>query len=309
VDQPLLDRLLSDLLNARSKPEVVSSRVREWLELQPQGAIRLLDDGGVVTPEGVPVPFVSVTNLTAKATTAWAWTGLREPTAPDIKPLAAWGSVTLAPTPGETSPDDPPPVPSAVREVHVQVGRRTAEVPAAGAAVSVTPPGATLEGFSPDLSLQSWLYAAAEREDGAWTTTALVYKPPPRADRAAGAPPAWEVYVECRVLAGQGDAGLEAVTLAFGEGAANAVRVESTGKVTRLDGTALTEAAVATKPTSWSFRLEVPSQAIEREGRVRLGVMRTNALGRRSAWPLPLLPWQTLPSRRVFDVSGWNQVR
>jgi hypothetical protein len=117
------------------------------------------------------------------------------------------------------------------------------------------------------------------------------------------------VYVECRVLAGQGDAGLEAVTLAFGEGAANAVRVESTGKVTRLDGTALTEAAVATKPTSWSFRLEVPSQAIEREGRVRLGVMRTNALGRRSAWPLPLLPWQTLPSRRVFDVSGWNQVR
>jgi hypothetical protein len=59
----------------------------------------------------------------------------------------------------------------------------------------------------------------------------------------------------------------------------------------------------------WSFRLSLPPGALESDGMVRIGMTRIDCLGRRTAWPLPMLPWQQDPGRAALNTSAWSGVQ
>jgi len=52
--------------------------------------------------------------------------------------------------------------------------------------------------------------------------------------------------------------------------------------------------------------LPLPPDAIEPGGRLRVGLTRTDATGRRTAWPRRLLPWDSEPGRLAVDLNAWD---
>lgn len=312
-DAAALQRLLTDALDARRDEATVIDRVRAWVEEQPQGAVWVHDDGGLVNLEGRPVPCIGVANLSPRPVPAWAWLGVDEPPAPDLQVVAPWTSMTLVP-PEAPAPDAAAAGP--VREVRVHLGPFDAAVPVAGQAERVMPPGASAASFLPDLTLRSWYYALPAEVPQPWSTTARLYRTPMTPERAAAGLSPWELYVQCSLVPGVGAVRKEAVTVVMGpQGSPRLVlRVTPGGETVRAgrDGaeTAWEHRVSASKRDgAWAFTMPVPVEATERAGAtLHLGLARTDAVGRRSAWPRPLLPWRQLPSARAFDLRSWMQV-
>ena len=311
-DQASLDGLLADLLNPRSEPSVVNARAVEWLAAQPRGAMWVVDDGGVVDQEKRPVPFIGVANLTGKATTTSSWIGGREPASPDLRTVGPWAATTLVPQRGETVAEDGV---RPVGEAQVFLGQLTASIPVNGEAAAVLPPGAAISGFVPDMTIESWLYALTPAADQAWATSASLFKAAPSQREQAGGSE-WHLFVECRLVPGQGSLNAESVTVVLGPAAKplGVYRVDISGNVQSMDpeGTVTgpwPSVRVARGADSWSFRLPLPEAAIESKAHVRLGLVRQDALARRSGWPRAMMPWQRLPTRALFDLSRWSLVR
>lgn len=313
-DAAALERLLADLLNGQSEGPLVMARAREWLDAQPRGAMWVADDGGVLDESDRPVPFIGVANLTSKPTTAWAWSGVHEPVAPDLRTLRPWSTVTMAPQRGETQPQE---AALALNEAQVFLGKMSASLPVMNEAAAVVPPGEFIAGLLPDLTLEAWLYALDQQPSIGWDTRVSLFK---AAQSARGEPDAgdseWQLFVECALVPGQGQSAGEAVTVVVGPAASPRAiyRVDMSGIVQNLDLSGQLRGpwpAVKVTRTSntWSFRLPLPRAAVEGTSLLRLGIMREDALGRRSAWPRAMMPWQRLPSRKLFDLSKWSLVR
>ncbi len=311
-DEASLERLLADALDARRDEATVIDRVRAWLEDQPQGAVWVHDDGGLLNLEGRPVPCIGVANLSARPVPAWASMGGQDPPAPDLHVVAPWSSMTLVPP--ETSPAEAGTV--SVREVRVHLGPFDAAVPVAGEAERVLPPGASATDFVPDLTLRSWYYALPARVPDSWGTTARLHRTPMTPERAAAGLSPWDVYVQCSLVPGTGTVRKEAVSVVMGpQGSPRLVlRVRPDGEAMRvgLDGAETSwEQRVATvkRDGAWAFTMPVPVEATERAGAtLHLGLARMDATGRRSAWPRPMLPWRQWPSARAFDLRAWSRV-
>ena len=137
--------------------------------------------------------------------------------------------------------------------------------------------------------------------DEAWTAAGLVYA-------EAGT---WNVFIECRSpVIGQAET-VRVWVGAFGAPAA-ILRISSAGEVVDELGprqglsSKVTGAVVSRQGDTWTARVPIPARCIEKDGTVRIGLDRTDALGRRTSWPRPMLPWQREPGRVAIDTSAWG---
>lgn len=313
-DRVMLDRLLADLLDptlGRARRAAIAER---WLEDQIPAVAWVVDDGGTLDSTRRHVlPSVGLASLLDRATLSWA--GWKEPgVTPDLQPLASMTvrQFIAAPSPEENA---------GAGRLSTHVGRWSGEVGVLTRPLPLTPPGLTMTPFFLDWSMDGWLMQRTSAPAEAWLTAALLHRPPeePGAAATASRSKRWEVFVECKLVEGQGDPSRETVYLYTGPlGRPTAiVRVSLSGVVENLPvpGMPAELAEIAAPPATttivrgadrWAFRVPLPPGSVERDGIVRLGLMRVDALGRRSATPRPMLPWQTEPPRIAVDTSSWG---
>jgi len=63
------------------------------------------------------------------------------------------------------------------------------------------------------------------------------------------------------------------------------------------------------KSDRWVCWIPIPTEAIERDGRLRIGLHRELTAGlviERAAWPRPMFPWQQEPGRLCVELNAWN---
>jgi hypothetical protein len=324
VDHVGLDRLLADLLNSAITPERRAELAEAWLTDQAGGVVWVVDDGGLLDDQRrAIIPTVGIANLQDRRTLVWA--GARgAPGAPEPNPVASMGTLKLVVPPATRAEGDGP---APMTAVVAHVGRWSAEVPALARKLPVTPPGFPLGPLLKDYSMVGWQGAqsgnSAAQVGMDWATAAMLHRPAPD----PSAPPSgaqsrrWEVLVECRTSPTVTDVESlrrETVRLFFGPSARPTaiIRVDLTGTVTNetpRDPMAPPELAappghveVSRAVDRWSFRMLLPPGAIESDGLLRIGLTRVDAMGRRSAWPRPMLPWQQEPGRAALDTRAWR---
>lgn len=299
VDEEGLDRLLSDLLDQQLAPRERARRARLWLDDQPASAAWVVSDApradGVT---GEPRAIVAAANLSYNSRLA------------SVSPAGAADSAELSPLAPLTARASEVSVPRRAGEAAVlsaRVGEDSHRLPVPFAQLPASPPGLRIESFAGDWTMASLLAgeALAPMGGGAFRTGALLYREP------GGR---WMLYVECasqrpespservRVTLGAEGSSDEALVLLSPSGAVSAEAVQGGGKADFEP-----EAEVSTFPGGWSARLVIPERVIEARGSaLRLGIERIDALGRRSAWPRALLPWQGTCGRAAIDLSAWG---
>lgn len=314
LDHADLDTLLAELLEPRIDAAQRVVLAERWLASRPGAAAWIHDDGGVLafTDTGPTiVATVGVINLLDRPTLAWTTLTPSEPT-PDLVPVASMtGALLSRPIPEARLRDARTP---GARVLTAHVGSVAASLPVSSRPFPATPPGAALGPYLPDWTMADFQSAEPGAIEAAWATAALVHRSVAR-DRAD----AWEVFVECRVPPAGSAAALqpgfdparEAATLFLGPSGAPSAVV----RVSR-DGTVATNGPLAhlfpdlveivRSEDRWSFRLRLDAGVIEEPGVLRLGLMRTDALGRRWAYPRSMLPWELEPARVALDLAAWD---
>jgi len=320
ADHAALDRLLSELLDPALRPGERAAAADRWLAALPPAVAWVIDEGGTVD-EGRDAPLIAVglANLMDRATLAWAAVAASPSATPDLRPLPSRSAMTVLVV--------PPPNATGTTTLDLHAGRWTVSLPAATGRVAASPPGLALGPFLPDWTMPAWLRSQAEPARAEWATAALLHRPAPAPGDAPTPPRSrrWELLVECRLVPGVGSATREGVRVYVGpasapiavvhiDGAGDVVRERPPGDVVReefqRDGLApATERIAVTRGVDrWSFRVPLPPDAVERNGLLRLGITRTDALGRRQAWPRPMLPWQGEPGRAAIDTDAWTEL-
>lgn len=309
TDRYSLDRLLADLLTPNLRVGALITRAEQWLAEQPQAALWLQDTGGTLStgPKPLVIPFVGIANLTDKSTTTWGYTGFAPPPTPEILPLQPFSAISFVPRRSELL--DPDAADSQRTIIHV--GKWNATLPTKTSLLPIVPPRLDITGFTLDLSMDAWLYGRPLAEDPAWATIALLTRAAPGmgSDPQAGSDDSeWELFVQCRLQPGIGQVSGEKVTIFSGPATAayHEIQVDSSGLATRSPDGTQRHIRIAKTQSSWSFRIRLPQRAIEAGGVVRLGITRHDSLGRRSAWPLPMLPWQPAPARAALTTRAWS---
>ena len=79
-----------------------------------------------------------------------------------------------------------------------------------------------------------------------------------------------------------------------------------TGEGPGVEISAVPAPAGSGQPGRVSAWINVPPQAIEGGKALRLGITRMDPDGRRSAWPRPMLPWESEPGRIAVDLGAWG---
>lgn len=224
-----------------------------------------------------------------------------------------------------------------VVEARVHIGEWEAPRRLVAKPVAARPPGVSIGPLAPDWAMESFVASAtspgaapgtpvAQRD---WACAGIVQRDD--AARAAdrdgkNAPTSWLVFVESRVdpaivpasgPAGDGDV----VRLYFGPAGVPRVvlAVRSDGRLATEQAGAGRDEGMGTRRAvrfnrakdRWSCWVPIPAEAVESMNGgfvVRLGMTRTDSRGERSAWPRPLLPWQTEPGRVLIDLSEWSRL-
>lgn len=282
--------------------------VRAWLDARPRGAVWVIDDAGASDAAGNRLlPTLGVVTLRAAARPA-VLTAIGSEPVPELEPLLTRRARAVR------APIDPPvarvgAAPPTPPTVAIGVDDWTAVRSVAAVEVPAAPPGFVVGPGLRDWTLATWAgeggevssaLAAPERAFVAVVRRGYEADEPSR--RAW-----WRVYVECAEPEGTR---AEAVTIYAGAfGAPEAVlRVTRDGSVTDLASPVAPARAVDTseRPGVWTFELRLPSSAIGRDGVLRLGVVREDVDGVRTAWPRAMLPWQTEPGRAAIDTEMWE---
>jgi hypothetical protein len=63
--------------------------------------------------------------------------------------------------------------------------------------------------------------------------------------------------------------------------------------------------SVVSRPGKWVCQIPLPAICFESDGTLRIGLERIDPRGTRSAFPRPMLPWQSEPGRVAIDTSTW----
>jgi hypothetical protein len=229
--------------------------------------------------------------------------------------------------------------------VSVRVGDRELTRTVMVDALQASPPGVEVGPLIADWSLGRWLAAAALTPDdhGGLASVPNPGPDPIGADRVTlgrlsrelvsaeegggetGAT-RWVLYVECLVPreaerrdarrpTGQPERPVEreadAVTVFFGPfGSSRAVvRVTSDGTmISSLNPTGVGRVRISRQADRWAAWIPVPEEALDRDGSglLRVGVVRVDERGVRSAWPRAMLPWQKEPGRVCVDLGAWE---
>ncbi|MFZ4575216.1 MAG: hypothetical protein ACOYN0_12510 [Phycisphaerales bacterium] len=314
TDHLSLDRLLMDLLDPLLTPGQRMGKAEIWLTEQPQMVGWIADDGGVLDAARNVVALAGVANLSGRTSMAW---GERSDSAgePDLIPLKPWSvaevGVPLAPVTDEAGSRSIP------RAVSLHAGRFSSDVPVIPGRMPAMPPGLRMDEFIPDWTLPTWSGSEPVRSRPEWSTAALLYQLPAGAGtpESPGVPGRWELYVQCRRAPTVGAEANECVRIHLGppERPKAVLKVTVAGELTNelLTGelASADSIEVAASPDRWSFKLTIPSSAIEADGTVRIGVERIDAALRRTTWPRPSFPWQTSPARAAVSTSWWDRAQ
>ncbi|MGP1272421.1 MAG: hypothetical protein ACTS22_03735 [Phycisphaerales bacterium] len=303
IDEDDLDQLLDDLTDQRITPRERVRRARVWLEKQPAGLSWVVSDASLRASDGSPVSAVGIANLRWASTIA------------SLESFAGSGDSLLDPIPPLTvrvPTVESRPAGATRAAVVATIGGEERAMLVTAADLQAKPPGLRIEGLLPDWTWATLRAGASPTPSApsAGTTAALLYRD--HLDR-------WTVYIECRSAASEIGAD-DRVRLVFGAaGSSRDLEVtlapDGTAEVERplglppLAPDERPEFGVETSrfPGGWYARVVLPPEVIE-DGRVlRMGVQRTDAEGRRTAWPRPMLPWQSAPGRAAVDLSLWDE--
>lgn len=288
TDHAALDRLLAAMLDKTLSASAVRDRVEGFLLDQPKAVAWVSDDAGTLDAvSGAGVAVVGVANLTEKAVVATAEGGTAVERA-------------MVPVPGMSARWVTAVAGGAV--VGVRVGEWRGEVPVLSGRVGMVPPGLTLGPLVADAGMESWM-GGVSREPA--LTTAGVMS---RSGEDV------ELYVECRGSKENGPVEKDVVRVWLGPASApiSVLRIDGTGQVSdearRVDLVQTPrDVRVIRGVDRWSFRLTLPSRAVEKDGTLRIALTRVDATGKRSAWPRALLPWQDEPGRVAVDTRAWGK--
>lgn len=331
-DQPELDALLRDLLNPRLSPQQHAERAAAWLDGLPPAQGWVLDDAGLRDAlTGRSIATCGLANLNDRATLAWATAGEMN-TSTDLAPLPALGSRLIAiPAPRTPEPEPGAPRVGAVKikatPATLHAGRWTTVRGLAMDPLDAIPPGLKLGPFVGDWTLAAWLNGIPSEEMAIppdWATAGMVYQRPPDEPAADPStepgnanPGGWYLYLECRIPeADMKSAPVETAYAWLGPtGAPSAIlRISSDGKVfderaaQKGLGGEIARASISREADRWIAQVPVPPYCIEPEGILRVGIQRTDARGRRTAWPRPMLPWMAEPGRIAVSTNAWGSV-
>ena len=307
-DQEGLDRLLADLLDQQLQPHERVRRAKLWLDDQPVMAAWIVsdaprsgrnrgDDGG----GGASLATVAVANLSPRPRATSVFNQDAQG-GPELSSLASMNArayeVACLSAAGE------------IPFVVARVGDDERVLAVRGGGLKATPPGLRIDRFFDDWSLRT-LQAPAAPGGNAYRCGALLYRDPAKR---------WVLYVEC--ASPDQDQKSESLRVTLGpEGAAGDLVIRlSPGTEPEIvheqsappRSPFVPDVEVESFPGGWSARLVVPERSIESGsiglggGRLRLGLEHTDSLGRRSAWPRPMLPWQGASGRAAIDLSAWG---
>lgn len=294
-----LDELLFALLNPRATTQSRTRAASLFLADQPVGVCWVQDDAGRVDAStGRALATVGLTNLSERATLAWAAPPSAD-VAPALEPLAPRTTMMLT---SETTPARV----EGLGEVSAHVGRWGVLRTTIAEPLPVRPPGLRMGPLAPGWTLAEWLGGEEPKAgagDTGWTTAALL-------ERMPGSDGAWTIYVEClRPASSANDS--DSVRIWLGP----LTRPTSVLRITR-DGSLRDELSsgsraaligeVRATPDRWSFRVALPPDAIPDDGSLMIAMERLSTGGRRWSWPRPMMPWQAEPGRLRVDLNAWE---
>ncbi|MFN0133632.1 MAG: hypothetical protein ACKVW3_14030 [Phycisphaerales bacterium] len=303
IDQPLLDALLADLLDPRLRAAERRERAAAWLAGLPAATAWVIDDAGLrdeATPMGVGQ--CGVANLGDRA--ALAWVAVHGATAsPDLTSVPSGGAATVSVVVprsderGERGAAEGGATERGPLRVVAHVGAWSSPLSVAVRPIAAAPPGVRVGPLVPDWNMRSWLAGVPVVEAGAdWAGVGLLQKSPDGS---------WSLFLEFHGAARPEPEGVR-VWLGPWERPTTVFRVSSTGLASDEMGKASGEGVeVVRSADRWTIRLAVPSSAIDADGVLRIAVDRTDGRGVRSAWPRPMMPWQSEPGRAAIDLSTW----
>jgi hypothetical protein len=306
TEQLVLDTVRDAVLRPRSTRASRLQAVRQWLDEQPTAVAWVIDEAGQTDAlSSDPLATIGVANL-GRASVLASATDPARPNRRDIVTVRAGsGAALVAPVPHT---DDP--AHGATIDISVGSWRQTRLIRPGPR--PVRPPGLAIAPLLGDWTMAAWLAGtpvAALRADGRLSAALRLYRD---ADDAS-----WLVYAECP---GPLDdryatplAGTDWLRLWIGpfEAPRAIIKVGRDGRV--VDELAddqpptLARARVVDEGDRWAALVPIDPALIDDGSTIRLGVERVDGRGRRSAWPLPMLPWQIEPGRAWIDLSAWDR--
>lgn len=312
-----LERLMLDLLSPTASPAIRIQRAREWLQSQPRFAAWVASDAAIVdAANGRPAAAV-------------AGVVLDPGSGPAAMMLTAPGSsrpqeiATLAPSLVGRTMLSMPGSPVEDAAVTVNISGWSARRAALPAALPARPPGLLFTGFLEEWTLPAWLASCTDSgdlrtgqspagrgnavlQDDRQTAALLYAEDTIGAGVTDGMPRRWMLYVECRrPTEPRPDRSDEVLVGLSGPGGDIVLRVFPDGQVVSSRGTSSRVAAVAADDR-WKAWVPLPEAIIADASLIRIGLVRTDAMGLRSSWPRPLFPWEDDPPRAAVNLSGWR---
>lgn len=283
TDPADLDRLLSLLLVGDRPGPRELELIRLWTRERPTAAAWVIDDAGPTDlSTGAAVSSVGFLNLSPSRTLAWVQRDGRAAEA-DLKPIDPWSFARI-----DARPDPLPATkPSTPATLHLSSWARPE--PIASLPIAVPDQGLRVGPLLPDWTLTSLLAGSPAPADAAHTTAALVFKD----NDTSRSPSGWSIFIECAVpVSGEANpvSRDDRVLLFFGAASTASPAIE-------CRPAAQSSSTSPAAPGRWTANVPIPSSAIDSQGVLRLGILRLDPLGRRSAFPRPLLPWDTAPGR------------
>ncbi len=303
---PDLDRLLDALLDPSLSPAEAATRARSWLAVQPEVVTWVIDDSGAGDVRtGSTSATLGVANV--RGTPAVCTTQGEGVAASDPVAAPAWTAVSIpAAIAGEEAAHG-----ASVRVVEVRNSGAVRRVGVVSIPLPAAPPGFSIGPFQADWTCQAWLSPAAAgvpvSTNAASSTAARLVRV-----RSPDGGARWDLVIECeeaRGNEGPDPGGWVEVWLGPMGRSSRAVRIEPSGRVVELsagEGRAAGVQAAERDGSGWRVVLPVPPEAIGPGGVLRVGMVRVDGQGSRSAWPRAMMPWQTEPGRLSIDLTQWD---
>jgi len=302
-DPDQTDRLLADLLDPRLSPTQRADLARTWIDEQPSAIGWVIDDAGRAdAPTSRRIATLGVANLDRDPIIASARAVGDQESLEMIRvpPFSAHTVMAMGPDPGvRAEPGEP-------ATIQIGAGSWSGRRQILTRAIPIRPPGATLGPFLHDWTMVAWESGASRAVVAAhprWISGGRLMRSQDR--------PGWTLYLELlcpqdliaspdfheRVRIWLGPFGSPRRTIEISTDLAS----QSPGEGPIAPGVGF----VGIQDDRWICQVPISPDDLEPDGLVLLGIERFDTLGRRSAWPRPMLPWQGEPGRVAFDTTRW----
>lgn len=276
---------LEELQRALLGPELPEAGViRRWLDARPSAlAWVVLDAGPPDAATGLAFPRLAFTNLGPAP--ALAWGELRgRASAADLAPVAPASSIEVELRDPESLAISDPAAP-----LRLRVGSWAADGFVRVGPIPTPASGLTLRPFAFDWSLDALASGVPISDD----RTAALLTPAPGGS-------GWRLFFEAaRAPDDSPDRDRLEVRAGAGVEPRFSVTISASGAV---DPPSLATVRVASDGDRWTCVVDLPPDAADADGVLRLSLTRTDARGRRSHIPRPTLPWAA-PSAHLAVVA------